>query len=236
MTWASDDLTPALIGEPRQAVGFRQGKVVAWNRITAENTVDVGGAQLSDVPILNTTEASQLAAGDTVALLTFGSTWWILGRVTIPGTPQAASALAAVFSRITAARDDTSGTRNDEDFGDLTGSSVGPSVTVQISDSGRALVFWSVDVGQSVEWRSRVTGGTSVAVSGATTLAASGAYSFGPNVTSLEVELAGGLQGAMMHLFTGLNPGSNTFTLKYRTIGEPGDVSFADREIAVLPM
>lgn len=211
-----DDLVPLLSQPAPSGVGFRQGVIVEWNGTTAENTVAVAGGIMQNLPILNTNEALSLAPGAVVGVLTAGSTWFILGRITIPGTPEAASALAAVFAQIQVSTDNSTGTRNDASFGDLAGAAVGPSVAVNISSAGRALVLWSADYGQSSEWRDITTGGISVAVSGATTIAANGAYSLGsflqhpvsPNPGWSLV--AGGHQGAMMHLFEGLNAGSNT--------------------------
>lgn len=80
-------------GPPR--VGFRQGAVVAFNSNTGQNTIDVGDALLEDVPMLNSGEAVALKAGHNVALLTFSSSWWIMGRITLPGSDQFASASVA---------------------------------------------------------------------------------------------------------------------------------------------
>ncbi|MEV0214302.1 hypothetical protein [Micromonospora sp. NPDC050695] len=246
-SYGSDDLTPVLAAQPAPGVGYRQGVIRSWNTQTAENTVDVGGTLVTNLPILNTNEAVLLAPGDVVGILSTGgpvSSWAILGRLTIPGSDAAASALRMVSSRIVAARDDAMGTRNSDTYGDLSGASVGPSVSVRISSSGMALVFWSADAGK-IAWRRISTGGTSVAVSGATTIAANAAFSLGQYLEHPvsgdpgAAVVAGGLQAAMMHLFTGLNPGINTFTLKYRHAGAwagEGAVEFQQREIAVFAL
>lgn len=246
-SYGTDDLTPVLAAQPNPGVGYRQGIVRAWNQVTAENTVEVGGVLITDMPILNTGEAVLLQPDDVVGILSTGgptASWAILGRLTIPGTDAAASALRMVSSRIVAARDDAMGTRNTDTYGDLTGASAGPSVSVRISSSGMALVFWSADSGK-VAWRRIATGGTSVAVSGATTVAANAAFSLGIYLEHPvagdpgAAVVAGGNQAAMMHLFTGLNPGINTFTLKYRHAGAwagEGAVEFQQREIAVFAL
>lgn len=247
MSYASDDLTPLLAQQPAPTVGLRSGIVREWNPVTAENVIEVDGVRVENIGIFNTNEALLLQPGDVVKILTSGtgaSSWGILGRFTLPGTPEAASALKMVSSRIVAARDDTMGTRNDAAYGDLTGSGVGPAVTATISSSGKALVFWSADVG-AVAWRRIWTGGVSVAVSGATTRAADGAFSMGPFLehpasgSPGAALTSGGIQCAMMHVFTGLTAGLNTFTLKYRhaaaSVGE-GPVEFQQREIAVFAL
>jgi hypothetical protein len=90
-----DDLTPLLLPKPEQSVRFRQGTVVAWDANTGNNTIEVGGAFLTNVPILNSGEAIALKAGHVVGLLTWLSSWFILGRITVPGDPEFASASVA---------------------------------------------------------------------------------------------------------------------------------------------
>jgi hypothetical protein len=67
-----------------------------------------------------------------------------------------------------------------------------------------------------------------VAVSGATTVAAVEANSIGLAPGTTGARLAGGV------LLTGLNAGTNTFTLKYRVSASSG--SFLDRRIGVFPL
>lgn len=91
----SEDLAPLLADKGLPGVGFRQGKVVSFNANTGANTIDVAGTALVDVPMLNSGEAVALKAGHVVGLLTFKSSWWILGRVTVPNSAQFASASVA---------------------------------------------------------------------------------------------------------------------------------------------
>jgi hypothetical protein len=70
---------------------------------------------------------------------------------------------------------------------------------------------------------------TSVAVSGATSVAASDAWR-----TVLDGVSAGQVNRvAGFHVFTGLNAGSNTFTMQYK-VGS-GTGTWADRELLVMP-
>jgi len=87
----TDDLSTLFAPGP-EAVRFRQGTITAWNPNTGANTVSVAGGILTDVPILNTGEAIALKAGHVVGLLAFGSTWFILGRITPTGDPNFAAA------------------------------------------------------------------------------------------------------------------------------------------------
>jgi hypothetical protein len=62
----------------------------------------------------------------------------------------------------------------------------------------------------------------------------------GVAVTATDALSAAWLQAAMMHLYTGLTPGLNTFTMKYRHDGiTPSSglsVVFEAREIAVFAL
>ncbi|WP_433460687.1 hypothetical protein [Micromonospora sp. CA-248212] len=242
-SYGSDDLTPVLAPQPTTGLALRQGIVRAWNQTTAENTVEVSGVLVDNLPVLNTNEAAQLAAGDVVSILAAGSavgSWAVLGRLTIPGTPEAASALRLVSSRIVAAVDNSTGTLTAPTpvYTDLAGVSAGPSVTVNISSSGKALVMFGVETA----WAGSVPDGlgayASVAVSGATVISASPQWGVGHDVNP--VNEAETFTASKHHLFTGLTPGSNTFTMKYRMYTVTGSgtptVSFREREIAVFAL
>lgn len=89
----TDDLVPLFGGDPGSPpLKFRQGQIVAWNPDTGQNTIDVQGVLLPDVPVMNTGEAIALKAGHVVGLVLWGHTWFIIGRITVPGDPDFASA------------------------------------------------------------------------------------------------------------------------------------------------
>lgn len=92
-----DSLVPLLTrkGDDTPQLGFRQGVVASWNAETGQNVINVAGALLVDVPILNTGEAVALKAGHVVGLLTYGGSWFITGRITVPGDADFASASVA---------------------------------------------------------------------------------------------------------------------------------------------
>lgn len=73
-------------------VGFRQGVVDAFDPDNGQNTINVGGAQLLNVPMLNSGEATTLKPGHVVGLLVWKNSWFILGRITPPNSPDFASA------------------------------------------------------------------------------------------------------------------------------------------------
>lgn len=78
-----------------------------------------------------------------------------------------------------------------------------------------------------------IAGFTSVAVSGATTIAASDNWAIRVDEDSVQYN-----KGSMSHLFTGLTPGLNTFTLQSKAGSAPGGTGIAvnNREIIVTPV
>lgn len=111
-------------------------------------------------------------------------------------------------------------TTTSEAYTDL--ATVGP--TVSILTGTQALVMFDAEHSQT---GSGGTAAMSVAVSGATTIAASDNYAFN-NSSSVQFGWAYGM------LITGLTPGTNIFTAKYRTVGA-GTVRFANRRLIVVP-
>jgi hypothetical protein len=211
----------------------------------------VGGELMTNLPLQVSTEVQLLAEGDVVTILTSGNTWAILGRIVYPGTPEAVSAIQSITNRIQAAEDIGNGTRNSTTYGDLTGTSVGPSVTIRIGSSGRALVFWSCEIGQvtnggPVQYSYRITPHVGIQVSGANTVAANDWNALNFNVEHPGPGFAGEAltsfwgQTGTLHLFTGLTAGDTTFTMKYRhdTINPSAGATsnFNAREIAVFAL
>lgn len=83
----ADDLVQLFTPPSLDQLGFRQGLVVSFDLSNGQNVIDVGGTQLVNVPLLNVTDSVSLQAGDIVALLTWRSSWWIIGRVILPNSP-----------------------------------------------------------------------------------------------------------------------------------------------------
>lgn len=132
----------------------------------------------------------------------------------------AANAVAA--RQLSSAVIATSQTTTSTTYTDLT--TVGPQVTV--TTSTRALVIFATEIDNS---SSTGASSASVAVSGASSVSASNAWRMvRDGITAGNVN-----RWAMVHLFTGLTPGSNTFTMKY-LVGS-GTGTFANRELTVLP-
>lgn len=246
----SNDLVPLLAGLNKgPAVGFRQGVIVSWDPDTAANSVLVGDAVLENLPILNTSEAAILAEGDVVGILTAGQTWGILGRFTVPGTPEAVSSIQSITNRIQAATDNSNGTTTSTTYGDLTGTSVGPEVSIRIGSSGRALVFWGAEMGMATSGgvmtdQYKTTPHVSVELTGANSVSPDNAIALNVNLDHPGSGFPGTatakfwIQCSAMHVFTGLTPGLTTFTLKYKHDGmTPNNAcNFQSREIAVFAL
>lgn len=81
------NLAPLFFPPPSDEVSFRQGQVLAFDLSTGENSIDVGGATLVNVPLLNVTDSVSLTEGTIVGLLKWKSSWWIIGRVILPNSP-----------------------------------------------------------------------------------------------------------------------------------------------------
>ncbi|MEU5939413.1 hypothetical protein ABZ807_09500 [Micromonospora sp. NPDC047548] len=235
MSYATDDLTPILAQQPAAGLRYRQGIIRAWNPLTAENTVDVDGVLVDNLPILNTNEAVLLAPGDVVGILATGQaagSWCILGRLTIPGTPAAASALDAVSNPIRAAVISTQESTASAVYGDL--ATVGPEVTVTIGRSGKCLVIISSQMGYAT---AAALGGckASFVAAGANTLATSPQRSINmASNTGAPSTYRVDQFGATFYL-SGLVAGATTFTMKYGAqLGVTAD--FSDRVLVVMPL
>lgn len=238
----SDDLAPLVAPTlSGQGVSFRQGVILFWDQDTAENLVQVGSRVLENLPILNTSEAAILAEGDVVGILTAGATWGILGRFTIPGTPQAVSALSSLRTASESVLNNESTTSTS--MTDL--ATVGPSVEVAVGPSGRALVI------VSAEWTGVTETGVGISTgggrmgyeaTGANTLPAITRYSASSSIRHAFSSAPAGVNFELMTgisrvtLRTGLTPGLTTFTAKYQSFVGVVPTSFRDRNITVMAL
>jgi len=224
-----DDLASLLITGKSEGVGFRQGTVLAYNPLTGENTILVGGGIVTNLPILNTSEALLLEAQSVVGILTAGPSWFILGRITVPNTPQALTALNAI--RIASANvpdfDNTASTT----FVDL--ATPGPSVDLFVGPTGRCLVLLTTAIQESLTTTPR-GGIMGVAVSGATTRPASfnRILQIGHSDDQYN-NLWCRTTAAVME--EGLTPGWHTFTAKYAS-NDSGLVDFYDRNLTAIAL
>lgn len=102
-TWASDDPAQLHAKPDLEFVGFAQGILRSWDSSTFENTVDVRGGRLTNLPVAAGVEALTYQAGNVVLLSRWKprsgrglATYWIGmgGRVIFPGTGAAESTIA----------------------------------------------------------------------------------------------------------------------------------------------
>ncbi|MFC9088983.1 hypothetical protein, partial [Nocardiopsis dassonvillei] len=115
-----------------------------------------------------------------------------------------------------------SGTTTSTAYTDLDGAAVGPAVTVQSSEF--ALVAWGVECWNSGTGTSRCT----VDVVGDTSIP-------GTDGRAITTQGGAGNRTQMSHIvyYADLNPGTNSFEMKYRVSSGTG--TFALRRILVMP-
>jgi hypothetical protein len=120
----------------------------------------------------------------------------------------------------------TSQTRANASYGDL--ATVGPAVTVNTGTAARVTITALAQVDTTSAWAFM-----SFAISGATTLAASDTNSWQWNAS---VGATNGSTMSMSRVITGLTPGSNVFTAKYRSSNVSYTGTFTNRFITVEPL
>lgn len=239
-----DDLVPPLTPQSGDPTVIRGGKgtVVEWNPLTAENVVRFRGANLVNLPIqASSTEVLLIKPGDEVILHILGgggfSTVYIVGRITQPGTAQAASFMDLFGFETASEATEGAALSTYLDLGDLQApANPGPSVTVTVGQSGRALMLVQAEIVSSRDTEGFSGGNIGIQLSGANTLAASDQIGWfwtkfqNHTTPAFEAWAATG-----SHFYTGLNPGSTTFTMKYgRRLDNP-DTTMKNRTIMVLP-
>lgn len=85
----ADDLAPLLSQHGEPGLSFHQGTIITWDAQTGANEVLVAGSVLTDLPMAQQgPEALTMRAGQVVTLLSWKSSFWILGRVARPDTPE----------------------------------------------------------------------------------------------------------------------------------------------------
>lgn len=237
----SDNLVPLLAPQKPTGMGARKGVVVSWDQETAENTVLVGGTLLTNLPILNTSEAAILAEGDIVTCITLDTSWAILGRLTIPATPEAVSALSSL--RTESATVSGVDTISSTSYIDAP-TNPGPEVSITVGPSGRLLVFLGAHIlsqgpvtaaGNS----QTVQGGMGFRLSGANTSAVVAGRVITleagllVNSGTSQIRIEGDAGRAI--LVAGLNPGLTAITGQYRSTSGV-TTQFSDRNITVMAL
>lgn len=209
---SSDYVTLARVRVPATATSINSGNITdlrtsghAKSLVGGLHSVGVGGI----LPVTSSTERNALTG------VYSGMTLW---RADLAGLNVHQAGVWRHFVRPTNNIIATQQATTSTSYADL--ATVGPAVTVETDTAAKvtitSLMFNS---GANVNVMS-------FAVSGATTVAAA-------DTKSLQVASAPGFRLSYTTLVTGLTPGSNTFTAKYRT--SAGTATFQDREITVEP-
>lgn len=223
----SADLAPKLAAPQAEDIGIRQGILRAWNPSTGANTVEMGGTLLTDLPV-QASGSLAMAVGDTVALLRYGNTFFIVGVVRAAGT----GAMSSRGDRVT--------------FGGSGSDAVTSTSFVSPATSGP--IVTDVYIGKSRQCKVEIsalmqvsdcTGYVGFSVNGASTINADdfrGAILSGANA-----DIWLGTQATrtvLLNASDGLNEGFNTFTTRVKRIRFPGNAGFfnvADRDLIVTP-
>ncbi len=232
---------------PSQDVRYRSGTIVSFDPNTLENVVNVGGTDLTDLPLLGVGEATLLTAGSVVGILVIGDenhgkTYAIIGRLVSPNTPAAEDAIGLLNSQIKAAVVATAeSTTSTVNYVDLT--TVGPSVTVNVGPSGRVAIIATAAVFSSA---SNVTnagfgGLTDVALSGANTSNPDSATILGglsrltkSQSAQYTLQFSNSITAAIV--LEGLNSGNTTFKLMYRAASSTSGATFSNRTLTVIKL
>ena len=226
--------------KPSQDVRFRQGTIVSWDNLTLENVIDVGGTELSDLPVLGLAEVATYEAGDVVGILVIGNedhgkTYAVIGQITAPDTPAALSALSFLAAFIQTDEVSTLETTNSTSATDL--ATVGPEVTVRIGPSGLAIVFVSAEMFISTSTNGTVRRALSgYTISGATTRAFTTVLVGAKHQESAACALCQVGRYTAVDLCSGLTAGNNTFKMQYLCSNAADQVGFGSRQIIVFPL
>ena len=243
----TDPLLPLLAAPvpagPSQAMRWRQGTVMSFDQNTLENTVDVGGTTLANLPILGVAEAASIAAGSVVGLLAIESTegtitYAILGRLVTPATDAATDAITRLSQGVATGFVAATESTTSDPFTDLT--TLGPTVTITVRASGKVLLFLGATIKVNSPGAQLWGGFMSAQISGANTVAPNAVpgnlgYFQG---TGSAVGISTEWSFARMIPLTDLTPGETTFTAKYAVgSGLPGETAqFRNRSIAVFAL
>jgi hypothetical protein len=229
VAYSGDDLTPLLIPGSASTVGWRQGVVVAFNKLTLENTIRVAGSELHNLPILGVGETTMLDVGDVVGILVVGPMMAIVGQLVIPASAAAGDAISLNAANTYSANTPNFESSSSVFWHDL--STIGPVVSdVRVGPSGRCLVWISAAI---LIQGAAGQGQMAYEITGATTV---GTGDFPPSLSN-QGAVGAQLAATRCVLQEGLNPGLHTFTAKYITESDPGgSVLFGQRNLTVMAL
>lgn len=127
-------------------VSFRKGTIVSYDQATGDNVVEVGGANVADIPVLGVAEAATYAPGVSVGVLvvdTGGSqSWFIIGRIVRPNTNDYVDAVNRLSNSIFSEQVDASESTTNTSIGDRL-TTIGPIAYPVVKSSGKLLILLS---------------------------------------------------------------------------------------------
>lgn len=217
-----------------QPLYYRQATITAFDQVTLENTVDVGGTPFEDLPLLGVAEADTLAADSVVGLLSTGHEYAIIGRLVRPGTADATDAVNRLGNGIQTATIVTAENTTSTSLVDL--ATVGPTVTVTVKSSGKLIVILSAD---ETAQDTGVSSGAYMTCQ-ITDLAGAVIYAAG-TLPSLKFEFSdnaahavGDSLGSTRVFAATLAPGRYIVTAKYSSASGANSAGFANRNITTI--
>lgn len=232
----SDDIAALLVAgmQPSYDLDYHQGLVLSWDEATGNNSVMVNGSTFTNLLVLSTGAITPFQKGDTLGILRYQSTYFILGKIRAPGAGAGERIASAKVAQLITVP--TGG-----GYADLAGS-FGPEVSLFVGSSRRALVIHSVEIAHTGSVTvdasgafARASAGQGVQISGATIKAPETA------VTSAGYQGRFGTSGvftatSLVTSAQGLNSGTNTFTCKYKATADAGVVpNVNNRTLTVIP-
>lgn len=215
-----DDASAPTAGRP--TLSRRRGKVLSWNPFDGSNVIEVEKVTYENVPCLNSLDSIIMLPGDRVEILSFEGLWYVIGRITAPGTED----ILRVLRYVQGIEKDvsTSAACSVTSYGDLASGDPGPAISFDVPSTGQV---W---VGLLAEFDITAAGGSSnfesvymsFELSGANTLAAADSRalraSAGFSGTSTPGARFVGTKSGQF-LLTDLSPGTTTFVARYRRAG-----------------
>lgn len=255
MTFSTSDLTPLLQAAPTAQMRYASGVIKSWNSESFENVIEVRGSELINLPVLSGPDALTYKAGDVVSLIGADqqgargiASYAILGRFVVPGQGKAQEAIEWMTSelgRAIAASVFADRVKNDsnnvqstnpneavwEDSEIFSGVDPGPTVEMEITERGAALVIMTARIGG----QDGAHGMMGIEVSGATELPVNVSFTAQFQNSDAPPDHSMSTNTAVLFL-EDLNPGVHTFQAKYWSLfaangSKPG---FAGRNVTVI--
>ena len=87
----ADDLAPLLATTPGADnslpdLGWHQGLVVSWDAVAGTNRIRVAGKELDNLAVLSSAGQVSLEPGTVVGVIRYRSSYFVVGRVVLPGS------------------------------------------------------------------------------------------------------------------------------------------------------